>query len=1005
MTKSLCLCLVLIGAFAAGGDLKPVRGVPGLFEMSRSDAARIKGIARDEVPKAYGKKFVLSEGKLDVCSWEYANRYGLLRALKPVGADLGGEKANAYAVEPDSVAIDPQSGRVKFFADEGDTEVKVVGRARTPHGAPTAMAVHGDYAFLSNGEGGHNFDVIDATDIQHPYVCADLACGNYSRGITYCDGRVYYATSYTGIWIIEVSDPYNPKQLALWEPPGERLYNARRGFAYKNVLFAEAGGTPPPGTPEEKKADYDGTFIVDISDPTKPKTLKRLDGRSYWLHEERLYSTRTVEAGGQKQTLLDVYSLENPAEPKLVASQPWPAGSCHIYRDRVYCFVDRPKEKEHFYFLQTYSLDNMGRTVLLAEGPLSVEPLKIESVGPVAFDGQTLYLIHGQDLLVIDLSNPAQPRLVGKCWSGPTLGIGLGTKKLFCFGGATYWFGESGVWVIDISDPAKPRRGGYVPTGGEGQNNWIGLDGRVCLAGGEWGGHIWVTDVSDREHPRLLGVYFDRYFNGNNAFGIALGNYFYMDDPDGSKILDLRVWEPYLGKQDPKFKPLVFDTYEYNPEVVRGLMQVRHKPSDGKRAVNLYMSGGALTSKPFSIPAGDYVASIRYRGHRPSSHEAVRLMIIEKDAPVWQTGYLFSKGRDWVEETFALSIKEGIAEARAHLSGCDVTVDYVRLARAGGPDVIPNGDFERTGPSALQPPDWEVGGSRNSRLAGRAPAGMALNGVLAFEAHIWYLYSGRRFYVFDPSVDPAELLTPGGMLLPTSHNVTNWCVRGGYLYAVSAPDYLMIFDVRDLASPRLVGEWHRNDLGVKVGQLRPYGPSGWIGPHYGLAVSKGILLCGETYHFKSAHIHVFDVSNPRRPKWLTRFDVGTKEDAQTECWGFRKLIQMGIVAPLGIVFDGGRWLYTAEYWSGTKLYDLADPARPKLVYNEFWPILQLKNWEDRKKLIPEGFFYMPGYSIVAWCGGEVWGHHALVTRLSHCAVIKVPRVSQAPKKVELRIEE
>jgi hypothetical protein len=181
----------------------------------------------------------------------------------------------------------------------------------------------------------------------------------------------------------------------------------------------------------------------------------------------------------------------------------------------------------------------------------------------------------------------------------------------------------------------------------------------------------------------------------------------------------------------------------------------------------------------------------------------------------------------------------------------------------------------------------------------------------------------------------------------------------------------------------------------------PYPPNGWVGPHYGLWVSKGILVCGERYHYKEGYLHVIDVRDPQKPKWLSRFEVATAEDAKTECWGYRQLIQMGVVAPLGVSFEGGRWVYTAEYWSGAKIFDLSDPEKPKLFYNEIWPVQRLKSWEDRKALIPPGFFYMPGYATNAWCGGEVWGRHMICTRLSHCAVLKVPRVSQAPAKLSL----
>ena len=988
---------------APGASLEPVKDVRGAFELDEKHAVPLRAIPLDAVGRAYGGQFALRERKLDVCSWDYANEYGLVRKLTAMGADLSGDKLSSYTVEPDFVAIDTQSGRVKFFADEDDTEIKVVGRARTLHGAPTCLAAHGDFAFLSNGEGGHNFQVIDGTDISRPYVCAALPCGNYARRVTYANGRAYYATSYTGIWIIDVSDPRHPKKLGLWKPAGDRLFDVRGGYAYGDIFYADAGAKPPEGTPDEKKTEYRGTFIVDLSDPTEPKTIGRLEGRGYLVQGDRLHHSHTVTGpDGQKRQMLDIYSLADPRRPKLLWSYPWVGGASQVKGDLLRCIHDRPKGKEHFYFLRTHLLVGPDENAVLADVPLSVEPFNVKKLGPVVFDGDTLYLISGQDLLVIDISDPRQPKLIGKCWSGPTTTMALGNQKMFCGGGRTYQFGESGVWIIDLRDPANPKRGGYAPTGGEGQNNWIGLNGKLCLAGGEWGGHNWVTDVSDRQNPRFLGTYFDRHFNGNNNHNIAVGNYFYMDDRDGTKILDLRVWEKYLGKADANFKPLVFDTYEYNPEVVIGLMQVRHQPVEGGgRGIDLYMARGSLTSKPFAIPAGDYVLRIRYRGHRAGAHPAVRVMLIEGGKPVYDTQLLSSRGPAWVDEKLSLSVDEGIGEARVHLTGCDASVDEVSLTPKGAKkSLVPNGDFEHAGTSPLQAPGWEVGGPRH-QWWGRLPPEMGYNGVLCFEDRIYYVYGGRRLYVFDSTTDPATLLTPGGVLLRVKRNISNFCVRGSLLYVIHAPEHLTIYDISDLRGPRLVADCDREALGMEVGQFQPYGMSGWVGPHYGVAVSKGLMACGERYHFKEAYLHVLDVSNPRKPKWLTRVPVTTKQDAMTECWGYRKLIQMGIVAPLGIILDGGRWLYTAEYWSGAKIFDLRDPKKPKLFYNEIAPFQALEKWEDRATLIPDDFFYLPGYTVNAWCGGEVWGHHVIATRLSHCAVLKVPRVSQAPKRLSL----
>jgi hypothetical protein len=308
----------------------------------------------------------------------------------------------------------------------------------------------------------------------------------------------------------------------------------------------------------------------------------------------------------------------------------------------------------------------------------------------------------------------------------------------------------------------------------------------------------------------------------------------------------------------------VIDTYGCTPETVRGLLQVRHRSlADGQKGADFYMARGHITSSPFQLPKGDYVLDLRYQGHRDGAHESVRLLLLDGAQRVYDTGYLPSKGKAIVEEKLTLTVTQDMAEARVHLTGCDVTVHQAALSPpSGGTSVIPNGDFEQAGPSALQVPGWEVGGPRHTWW-GRLPAGMNYQGILQFEDRIYTLYSGRRIYVFDATADPVDLLTPGGMVLPVSHDILTFCVRGSLLYAVSTDpsndpatkpqnNFLQIVDISDLKSPKLLGEYHRDELGMEIGQFMPYPPNGWVGPHYGMAVSKDILVCGERYHYREA---------------------------------------------------------------------------------------------------------------------------------------------------------
>ena len=103
-------------------------------------------------------------------------------------------------------------------------------------------------------------------------------------------------------------------------------------------------------------------------------------------------------------------------------------------------------------------------------------------------------------LQVADVSNPAQPRLVGNLPYSNMAAVALdGTHAYGIAAG-------QGLIAADVSDPAHPMQTALVPWGGTAANGGVTLHaaGGLLYATDLYTG-LWIYDVTDPAHPVLLG--------------------------------------------------------------------------------------------------------------------------------------------------------------------------------------------------------------------------------------------------------------------------------------------------------------------------------------------------------------------------------------------------------------------------------------------------------------------------------------------------------------------
>lgn len=167
--------------------------------------------------------------------------------------------------------------------------------------------------------------------------------------------------------------------------------------------------------------------------------------------------------------------------------------------------------------------------------------------GAVAVQGRYACLSAGPRLVVLDLAQPAQPRLLGQVVTGlapitrlavagdyayaldmagqlhvVTLAglaapreVGhynaLGYGQGLALDGRTLYLGnDDGLHILDVADPTQPTLAGFFDTPGR-LERLVVRDGLALLSGGDYVGYPYrdlrIVDVADPAHPRELALY------------------------------------------------------------------------------------------------------------------------------------------------------------------------------------------------------------------------------------------------------------------------------------------------------------------------------------------------------------------------------------------------------------------------------------------------------------------------------------------------------------------
>jgi hypothetical protein len=160
----------------------------------------------------------------------------------------------------------------------------------------------------------------------------------------------------------------------------------------------------------------------------------------------------------------------------------------------------------------------------------------------VAVSGSNACLIQGTSLGLLDISDPANPKSVGRYEAGAVF-VKLALVGNYAYVAAKPNSGRGGLHVIDISNPADPRQAGRYDGGAEAFDIAVSGNYAYLAQGPRWNGTTYVSGglqiigISNPMNPQRVGA----YDTSGSVHGVAVsGSYAYVvGDGIGLHLLDI----------------------------------------------------------------------------------------------------------------------------------------------------------------------------------------------------------------------------------------------------------------------------------------------------------------------------------------------------------------------------------------------------------------------------------------------------------------------------------
>jgi hypothetical protein len=404
---------------------------------------------------------------------------------------------------------------------------------------PWKVAVSGTRVYIGTAYDG--ISILDVSDPAHPVLLGSyiplIPPGSFLRleSLAVAGTRVYMGTGDNSLLIVDVSNPAAPTLLGRYQARNAvmsvRVVGSRAYVGAGDLDIVDVGNPSAPvllgrysslieiddlrvvGSLAYLAASWADLQIVDVSQPTAPKvsgaftTLKRANNIQIQGSLAYIGSNR-----------FDIVDISSPNNPKIVSSY-WPSGGAENDLELVGSLV----------YLAGQSLEIVdvhdplhptfvGKYTLVDPGGWSVTMTHVQVAGTRAYVGihgaedAVNMLQHGWNgLLILDISNPAAPRLISRYdTNSPVNDLQVvGTRAYLAIGHPQGFF-VAGMLVLDITNAALPTPIGLYKV--QDHASAIQIVGSTAYLVEGYKG-IDILDISLPTKPRQVGQYPHPFFN------------------------------------------------------------------------------------------------------------------------------------------------------------------------------------------------------------------------------------------------------------------------------------------------------------------------------------------------------------------------------------------------------------------------------------------------------------------------------------------------------------
>jgi hypothetical protein len=506
----------------------------------------------------------------------------------------------------------------------------------------------------------------------------------------------------------------------------------------------------------------------------------------------------------------------------------------------------------------------------------------------VAVQGKYAYTGVGPRLVILDISNPASPTVVGKTPPLPDL-----VESVAVVGGIAYLANDDGgLRVVDVSTPANPTEVGFYDTPGSAHDVAV-ADGYAYVAAGDGG--LRVVDISTPANP--TGVGFHEALADAASVAVADGYAYVAAGAAGLRVVDISTpANPtevgFYGTPGSANDVAVADGYVYVADWDAGLRVVDVSAPAGPTEVGFYEMPGF--AKDVAVAGGNaYVTA--YENLRGGT-----LRVVDVSRPTRPTEVGFCDTPGWAEGVAITGRYAYITDGDGGLRVVNVSTpadpreegSYDTLAGAMDVDIAGSTAYVTDYHAGLRIVDisalanpTEVGSCSTPDYA----LGVTVTGGYAYVAAA---FSGLRVVDVSRPANPTEVGfydTPGA-----AYDVA---VAGGYAYVADGDGGLRVVDISRPTDPREVGFYDTPGHALDVE----------------LSGSYAYVADG------AAGLRIVDVSTPSNP-----VEVGF--------WDMHAVGHVAIEGPIAYV-DGASPLQPGRVDAGEALWvmDISTPSNPAVM--------------------------------------------------------------------------